>query len=91
MEKFEYYEKVKPLIEQAAEAARRRARRVGKNVHFLWEVYRRERERLHFAAWELKDSETVRPDPHSPVEMTRDEFEEYLLSLGVWVDEPDSD
>ena len=58
------------------------------NTHLLWDVYNREKHRLHFATWGFKENETVKPDRHLD-EMTRDEFEEYLLSLAVWVDEPE--
>lgn len=88
---FEFYERMKPYIERAAENARRRAKAVfGENMHFLWMAYQQEKSRLHFATWELKNNETVKPDRWSEP-MTREQFEEYLLNLAVWVEEPEDD
>lgn len=86
MEKFEFYERMKPFIERAALNAKRRASTVIKNPHFLWMIYQQEKSRLHFATWDLKKNETVTVDRWSEP-MTRDEFEEYLLNLAVWVEE----
>lgn len=88
METFEFYERMKPHIERAAEAARRRASKVIPSQYLQWMVYLQEKHRLHFAVWEFKDSETVKPANHLG-DMTREEFEEYILGLGVWVDEPE--
>ena len=85
-----FIERTKPLIERAAETARRRASSVVTNTYLLWDVYNRERERLHFAAWDYSKKETVKPDKFTR-EMTRDEFEEYLLNLAVWVEEFDEE
>jgi hypothetical protein len=86
METFEFYERMKPHIERAASVAMKRARRISMNAHFLMQVYRMERDRLHFKTWELKKSETTEPDRFNGA-MTREEFEEHLIGLGVWVEE----
>jgi predicted metal-dependent phosphoesterase TrpH len=90
METFEFYERMKPHIERAAEVARRRASSVITNAHLLWMVYQNEKLRLHFATWDFKNNEKVKPSRHLD-EMTREEFEQYLLNLGVWVEEHDDE
>lgn len=87
MEKFEFYERMKPYIERAAQKAMESTKRITLNEHFWWMAYIMERDRLHFKTWEFKNNETVKPDRWSEP-MTRDEFEEYLARLGgVWVEE----
>lgn len=90
METFEFYERMKPYIERAAENAKRHARKTQRNAHILWLVYQQEKSRLHFATWDFKNNETVKVDRWSEP-MTRDEFEEYLLNLAVWVEEFEED
>lgn len=87
---FDYYERMKPLIEKAAGAARRRAKRVSLNPYFHWMVYTTERNRLTDATFRFQKEETVVPDRWSEP-MNREQFEEYLLSLGVWVEEDDEE
>jgi hypothetical protein len=80
-----YLQRMMPAIERAAEAARQRMSKVSKNAHVLWTVYTREKHNLIFAAAELEKSTTARLDNFHP-EVTREEFEAYLLSNGVWAD-----
>lgn len=87
---FDYYERVKPLIEKAASVAMRRAKRISFNQYFHWMIYITERTRLTDATFRFQKEETVKPDRWSEP-MTRDEFEEYLKNLGVWVEEFDEE
>lgn len=87
---YQFIERTKPLIEQAAQNAQRRAKRVIANVHLLHQIYQQERDRLHFAAWDFRDNETVQPDRHSTY-MTPEEFQAYLLNRAVWVETDEDD
>lgn len=68
-----------PLIEEAAEAAKRRASLGQIDNFILWEIYRQERDRLFLALTEFELSPTVRPDRFSE-ELTPEEFEQYVLN-----------
>lgn len=88
---YQFIERVRPLIQSAADNAQRRAARVINNTHLLWQVRTQEEQRLHFAAWDFRDNKTVKPDRYTP-EMTREEFESYLLNRAVWIEtESDAD
>ena len=71
-----------PLINDAAEAARERAKKVILNGHSLWQVFIHERGRLLDDAANVKNGEPLK----SGERMTEEEFEEYLLNRAVWVD-----
>lgn len=85
-----YLQRMMPAIERAAEAARQRMSRVSANAHLLWEAYSREKNSLIFAAADLEKNPTTRVNRFNP-EMTREDFEAYLLSNGVWADTDDWD
>ena len=90
-EKFPFVKRMRPLIERAAEAAREQASRSSLNNAYLMTVYMSVRDRLIIAAERLEKEERVAPDRWSEP-MNREEFEEYLLSLGgVWIIEPEED
>jgi hypothetical protein len=82
---YQFIKRARPLIEQAADNAQRRAKTVIVNKYLLWQVRNDEQQRLHFAAWGFQKDKTVKPDRFSP-EMTREEFETYLLNRAVWVE-----
>jgi hypothetical protein len=80
-----YLQRMMPAIERAAEAARERMSKLSKNVHVLWDVYNREKNSLVLTAADLEKNTTARLNNFHP-EVTREEFEAYLLSNGVWAD-----
>lgn len=81
----EFIKKVKPLIESAAEAAREYGYRVTDNVHTLYSVYASRKNSLTDAAYKIEKEGTASPDRFTKP-LTAEEFEQYLLSNGVWVD-----
>lgn len=83
-----FYKRMRPLIDRAAENAKRLASTSSWNPAYLWTVFFNEKNRLSWTAIRLETEERVQPDRWSKP-MTREEFEEYLLSLGVWVEEPE--
>ena len=77
-----FIKRMLPLIDDAAEAARERAKQVIVNGHLLWQVYVQEKYRLVEDAARVGRGEPTR----SGESMTEEEFEAYLLNRGVWVD-----
>lgn len=82
-----FWSRIYPLIEQAASAAEKSARKFILDKYSLWQVYVSERERLMNDAASVRKTETTR----SGEPMTVSEFEAHLLRLGgeseetVWV------
>ena len=90
-ERFPFLQRMMPLIERAAEAAREAASTSSANGAYLSLIRTSVRTRLMSTAELLESRERVAPDKWSEP-MTREEFEEHLLRLGgVWVIEPDED
>lgn len=87
-----FYKRMQPLIERAAENAKRLAGKGSWNPAYLWTVFFSEKSRLSWTAIRFETEEKVAPDRWSEP-MTREEFEEYLLNLGgVWVvEEPEQE
>lgn len=81
----EFIKKVMPLIESAANAAREYGTRVTDNAHVLYSVYAARKSLLTDAAYKIEEEGTASPDRFTRP-LTAEEFEQYLLSNGVWVD-----
>jgi hypothetical protein len=81
----EFIKKVMPLIESAANAARDYGFKVTDNVHTLYSIYSSRKSLLTDAAYKIEKEGTASPDRFTKP-LTAEEFEQYLLSNGVWVD-----
>lgn len=81
----DFIKKVKPLIESAASAARDYGMRVTNNAHVLYSIYTTRKNLLTDAAYKIEKDGEASPDRFTKP-LTAEEFEQYLLNRGVWVD-----
>lgn len=87
----EYIRRLTPHIEKAARIAEEATKRISASAHIGWQAYVLEYNRLVFAASDIAEKGYTKSHRWATEEMNQEEFENYLLSLGVWVDASDEE